>query len=422
MKMLRSKKVVRYDFTKKPWKVRPLLWLAHLIGRLHRAKRKTKVTYIGEKPSRPRLVLGNHGAFNDFYMLFKAFPSYHINYIVAIDAFNDAGDLTLRSLGAIAKRKFISDLSLMKNMKYCVETLKNTVVMYPEARYSLDGTTSYLPDSLGKLVKFLKVPVSVLMCCGNYVSDPQWNKYKQDRMPMEATVKEIVSEEETETLSVSEINRRIRENFVYDDWKWLRESGNKITYKNRAFNLNAILYQCPHCKTEFDMQGEGEYLTCNSCKKSWFMHENGNLEATTGETEFTYIPDWFAWQKQNVHEEVFSGKYSLDADCDVYTLPHAKGFVAQGKGKLHQDSEKTVLTVNLYGENKVIEYLGTNLESVHVEYRYKDAGDMFDFSIRGDSVWMHPVSRKDILTKVSLATEEIRDLAKLKLHGGVKLR
>lgn len=152
------------------------------------------------------------------------------------------------------------------------------------------------------------------------------------------------------------------------------------------------------------------------------MHENGNLEATTGETEFTYIPDWFAWQKQNVHEEVFSGKYSLDADCDVYTLPHAKGFVAQGKGKLHQDSEKTVLTVNLYGENKVIEYLGTNLESVHVEYRYKDAGDMFDFSIRGDSVWMHPVSRKDILTKVSLATEEIRDLAKLKLHGGVKLR
>ena len=36
---------------------------------------------------------------------------------------------------------------------------------------------------------------------------------------------------------------------------------------------------------------------------------------------------------------------------------------------------------------------------------------MFDFSIPNDSIWLHPTNRKDILTKVSIATEEIRDLA-----------
>jgi hypothetical protein len=146
------------------------------------------------------------------------------------------------------------------------------------------------------------------------------------------------------------------------------------------------------------------------------MNEDGTLTATDGITEFSHIPDWFKWEKQNVHEEVFSGNYNMTATCDVYTLPHCNGFVAQGVGKLIQNSEKTTLEVNLYGEDKVIEYTGTQLESVHVEYKYKDCGDMFDFSIPGDSVWMHPTDRKDILTKVSLATEEIRDLAKSKIN------
>ena len=367
----------------------------------------------------PHLILANHGAFNDFYMLFKGVKSWRINYVVAIDAHNDnfAFNWLLRQIGSIPKRKFISDLNLMKNLKYALHSLKDHAVIYPEARYSLDGTTSYLPPSLGKLVKFLKVPVSVIMLKGNYVSDPQWNKYKQNKMPMEADIKEIISLEEVSTLSVDEINERIKENFVYDDWKWLRESGNKIKYKNRAFNLNALLYQCPNCKTEFKMQGEGTTLTCLECGKKWEMQENGELVANDGNTEFKYIPDWFSWQKQNVHEEVFSGKYKMEADCEVFTLPGSKGFVVQKNGKFYQDSEKTVLNVNLYGEDKVIEYSGTSLESVHIEYRYQCKGDMLDFSIQGDSIWMHPYARKDIITKVSLATEEIRELARQNLKN-----
>ena len=417
MRMQKKKVITRYDFKTKPLTPIPLMWLVKFLSWIMRLPRKVKITYVGKKPDRPRLVLANHGAFNDFYILYKAIPTCHINYVVAIDAFNDFGNFLMRRVGGIAKRKFISDLSLMKNMKYAIHKLKNTVVIYPEARYTLDGTTSYLPKSLGKLVKYLGVPLTVINAKGNYVSDPQWNKYKQNRMPMEATVTEVVSKEEIATLSVDEINERIQKAFVYDDWKWLKESGAKIKYKNRAYNLNAILYQCPNCKKEFEMQGNGTILTCNACNKKWEMLETGELKALNGETEFSHIPDWFSWQKQNVHEEVFSGNYHMEFEAEVFTMPNCTGFIKQPNGKFLQTSTKTVLDVNLYGEDKLVEYSGTELESVHVEYNYKNYGDMLDFSIRDDSIWLNPLNRKDVLTKISLATEEIRDFAKQNLNN-----
>ncbi len=416
MKMFKGKTPKHYDFKVKPIKPFPLIYLVHFLSWIMRIGRKCTVRYHGKKPTAPFLLLGNHGSFNDFYMLFKAVREPNINYVVAIDAFNDMSTWLMRSIGAIAKRKFISDLSLMKNLKYSVNELKNGVVIYPEARYTLDGTTSYLPDSLGKLVKFLNVPVYTIILKGNHVSDPQWHKYKQNKIPLEADVTELITLEEIKTLSVEEINDKIKKEFVYDDWKWLKESGNKITYKNRAQHLNKILYQCPNCKTEHQMQGNGTVLTCNGCNKAWEMLEDGSLKSLSGETEFDHIPNWFKWQKQNVHEQVFSGNYKLETECDVFTLPSSQGFVYQGKGKLYQDSYVTRLTVNLYGEDKVIEYTGTQLESVHVEYNYKvKDGDFLDFSIQGDSIWMRPINDKDVITKISIATEEIRDFAKSKL-------
>lgn len=403
-------KIKPYDFTRKPVKPYLLMWLIHLLVKIMLLGRKTKIRYHGKKLKRPALVLCTHSAFNDFYMLFSTVKTYNINYVSAIDAFYDMSTFLMSTIGAICKRKFIQDLNLMRNLKYTVNELKDVAVIYPEARYSLDGTTSYLPKSLGKLAKFLKVPVYVLNLKGAYVSDPQWNKYKQNRMPMEADLYETVSLEEINTLSVDEINNRIKRDMEYDDWAWLKSQGNILTYKERAKNLNAILYQCPHCKTEFKMLGEGSTLTCTHCNKVWDMLENGELKARDGETYFSHIPDWFNWQKENVRKEVRSNKYNIDVECEVFTLPNTKCFYHQNKGRLIQTSNGTELHVNLYGEERVIKYSGLNLESVHVEYNYKNYGDMLDFSVQNDSIWMHPY-HKDLITKVSLATEEIRDLA-----------
>lgn len=411
-----KKKVKHYDFSRKPKRPTPILLVATIGSSIALSKRKLNVS-LDNSLKTPHLILGNHGGFNDFYMFFKVLKSWRLNFVAGINAHNDGFmfDWLLRQIGSIPKRRFVSEISLMKNMKHSLYNLKNHVLMYPEAKYSLDGSTSFIPPSLGKLVKFLKVPVSTFMLNGNYVSNPHWNPYKEKTMPMDATLKEIITLEEIDKLSVDEINQRIKSSLIYDDWKWLKESGNKITYKNRANNLNALLYQCPNCKTEFKMHGEGTTLTCTACDKKWEMQEDGELVAHDGNTEFSHIPDWFKWQKQNVHDEIVSGKYKMEANCKVFTLPYNKGFVVQKDGKLYQDFEKTILTVNLYGEDKVIEYNGFNLENIHLEYKFKGLYDMADFSIPGDNIWMSPIDKKDIITKISIATEEIRDIARLKL-------
>ena len=154
LKYKQGDKVSRYDFKRKPIRPYLLMWLIRIIVKLKLLGRKHKVTYVGKKPKGPALILASHAAFNDFYMLFTAVKSYNINYVTAIDAFYDMSTFLMRQIGAVCKRKFISDMNLMRNLKYCAEDIKSVAVIYPEARYSLDGTTSYLPESTANLQSF----------------------------------------------------------------------------------------------------------------------------------------------------------------------------------------------------------------------------------------------------------------------------
>ena len=410
-----NKQRKHYDFKRKPVKPYTLMWLIHFLVLLLLIPRKPKYTWVGKKPKGPVLLLSNHGAFCDFFMLFSSFRTWNINYVVTIDASYDFSPFLIRLIGGISKRKFSTDLSLMKNLKYATTKLKDTVVIYPEARYTLDGTTSYLPDSLGKLVKFLNIPLYTMKVSGNHVSDPHWNRYKA-QLPLEAVITETVTQEELKTISVDTINKRIQSNLTYDDWAWLKEKGPILKEKNRAYNLNAILYQCPHCLTKHKMEGKGTTLTCTACGKKWEQGMDGQLTAHDGVTEFSHIPDWFRWERENIKKEVWGGTYRFESEVDVMTLPDGFTFVPQGKGKMIQTPEGTTLYVNLYGEDKVFTYSGTQLESVHVEYDYKGEGDWLDFSVPDDSLWVR-TTVKDSISMISQATEEIRDLAKSKIKS-----
>ena len=122
---------------------------------------------------------------------------------------------------------------MLKNIKYCIEKLNNIFVLFPEARYSLDGCTSYIPDSVGKIAKLMKVPLVVVRVHGNFVTCPQWNK-KNKKTYVEAEMIQIADREELKSMNVEEINARIREHFVYDDFKWQLENQIKIDDPGRA--------------------------------------------------------------------------------------------------------------------------------------------------------------------------------------------
>jgi len=412
-----AKEIKRFDF-KKPPRNPSKFWItvAKLISFSDLKRRKfvyREHNTEGLKP--PYILLSNHASMIDFEAFLRITHPNRVNNVASIECFHDYPEWLFRALGVIGKRKFIKDFNLLKNIKYSLNTLGNIFCIYPEARYSLDGSTSYIPDSLGKMMKLFKVPVVVLNLKGNYVSCPQWNK-KDKHSHVEADFTQVLTAEEVDKLSVEEINSRIREEFEYDDFRWQKENNIIIDDPRRAEGLNSILYQCPHCGTEFRMYSKGTRLRCDCCGKEWEMTELGEMRASDGETEFSHIPDWFAWERANVRKEVRDGRYHIEDDVRIDTMPNARGFIKQGTGRLVQDCSGMTLTGTAYGKPFVLKKEGCSQESVHVEYAYRYGGDVFDIASDNDSFWVYPLTKRDILTKVSIATEEIYFLHKEMLH------
>ena len=135
------KKPESYDFSVKPKKPNGLFMaIVKAFGAWPLLKKLNfECEYVnmdGIKP--PYFLLANHASEMDFRILYGAIRPYNMNYVVAIDAMHDNGIGIMRLAGGICKRKFIQDMSLIRNMKYFVDHYPNPVCIYPEARYTFD--------------------------------------------------------------------------------------------------------------------------------------------------------------------------------------------------------------------------------------------------------------------------------------------
>lgn len=400
----------RFDMKKPPvptkWYLQPLEWILSLpdLGK-HRNILTRKGT---EELKPPYVLLCNHNAFMDFKVATKAVFPYRANYVVAIDGFIGREGL-LRSIGCICKRKFTNDLTLVRQLKRVIEN-GNIAVIYPEARYSLCGTTAVLPESLGKLCKLLAVPVAALICHGHHVNSPFWNLRDRGIAPTEAAFSLLYSAEELSDATVDEVNGKILETFRYDDFAWLKDSGIKITKPWRAEGLHKVLYQCPACGKEYRMSSEGAQLRCGACGKSWNMAEDGSLSADSGETEFSHIPDWYEWERGNVRAEVEAGTYSTgELPVTVDTLPNAKKFIRLGEGIMVHDMDGfTVRGTDIDGDPFEMIKPVPSLYSCHIEYEYLGKhGDCVDLNTLEDTWYIYPHDCAFAVTKMALATEEL---------------
>ena len=406
----------RFDMTKPPirtrWFLRPLTWLLSVPSTISHRTRITKTGTEGLKA--PYLMLCNHNSFMDFKVLTKAVFPQRCNYVVAIDGFIGR-EWLLRNVGGICKRKFTNDLRLIKQLHQVIDN-GDVAVIYPEARYSLCGTTAILPESLGKFCKHLGVPVVTFICHGNHVTAPFWNIHERKIRPTEAEMTLLFTPEQLKAASAEEINARLVEAFQYDDFAWQKARGLKTKYKKRAEGLHKVLYQCPACKTEFRMNSSEDRLFCEACGKTWIMDETGQLSASEGGTEFPHIPDWYEWERANVRAEVEAGTYTSGVlDVHVDSLPNAKGYVRLGNGTMvHDYNGFRVAGKDEQGRDFSMEIPVPDLYSVHIEYEYLGKyGDCVDLNTIRDTWYVYPHGKDFAITKMALATEELYKKNKL---------
>jgi 1-acyl-sn-glycerol-3-phosphate acyltransferase len=370
--------------------------------------RITRVNTAGLKP--PYILLCNHNAFLDFKVAVAAMFPHRSNFVVAIDGFIGRESL-LRNVGCICKRKFTNDILLVKHLQQVIKN-GDILVVYPEARYSLCGTTAVLPESTGKLCKLLKVPVVTLITRGHHINSPFWSLKKRGVRPTEATMTQLFTAEELAVAGTSEINAKIREAFVYDDFRWQRERQIPTRYKRRAEGLHKVLYHCVHCGTEYRMSSSLSTLRCLACDKTWTLGIYGELTADNGETEFSHIPDWYEWERERVREEVAAGTYRFSGPVTVDSLPNADRFIRLGEGVMVHDMDGfRVRGATPDGEPFEMTRPVSSLYSCHIEYDYLGKhGDCVDLNTLDDTWYVYPHGCDFSVTKMALATEELYNL------------
>jgi hypothetical protein len=372
--------------------------------------KNSKISKTGMEDVRPPyLLLCNHNAFLDFMIMTAAIFPRRASYVVAIDGFIGR-EWLLRNVGGIGIRKFTNSVQLVKNMVHARDN-GQIIVLFPEARYSLCGTNAILPDSIGKFIKLLDVPVATLIMHGHHVSNPFWGK-KRHMRALRADMQLLFTRDRTRELPAEELSELVRQAFVYDDFKWQRDNGIAIKSRDRAAGLHKVLYQCPDCGTEYRMSSARDEIWCRSCGRKWRMTQLGELVAESGQTRFAHVPDWFEWERENVRGEVACGDYHLEVEARVDSLPNARGFVDIGKAVLRHDMDGFTLTGEYGGVPYSESWKPLTLYSCHIEYDYKRRGrDCVDLNTANDTLYIYPEGQDVSVTKIALATEELHKLA-----------
>ena len=364
--------------------------------------RRIGMEKLGKKE--PCLVLMNHSCFNDFEIASTLLFPRPLNIVTTFDGMVGKAWL-MRQIGCFPTQKYVSDLGLVRDMSYTIKKLKSSILMYPEACYSLDGTATVLPDSLGHCIKMLGVPVVMIKTYGAFLRNPLYNNLQTRKVRIRADVEYLLSPEEIGAKSADEINATVREAFTFDAFKWQKDNGIKIDEPFRADDLDRVLYKCPHCMAEGQNEGKGIHLTCMACGKVYELDEYGSMRALDGNTEFCHVPDWYAWQRQCVREEIERGEYSLDIPVDIYILADTKCLYSVGEGRLVHTDDGFRLT-GCEGKLDFTQKTRSSY-SLNTDYYWYEMGDVICIGNTKVSYYCFPKGKKTPVAKVRLATEEL---------------
>lgn len=357
----------------------------------------------------PCLILMNHSSFIDLKIAVNVLYPRPLNIVSTSDGFVGKSAL-MYAMGCIPTKKFVTDMVLVRDMVFALKKLKSSVLMFPEASYSFDGTATPLPDTLGKCLKIMGVPVVMIRTYGAFARDPLYNNLQLRDVDVSADMEYLLSPEDIAQKSTAELNQILAEKFSFDNFRWQQENNIRIAEAFRADCLNRVLYKCPSCRTEGKMLGRGTKLACGNCGKEYTLTESGFLEAADGNTEFTHIPDWYRWERECVREELDAGTYRLDVAVDICMMTDMKCIYRVGTGRLRHDREGFRLT----GCGGKLDYAQKPPASysLYSDYYWYELGDMICVGNQDILYYCFPTEGGDVVAKTRLATEELYKMSR----------
>ena len=371
-------------------------------------KSRFSCEYVGMEKlpkDQPCIILMNHSAFLDLEILSSVLYPRPINIIASNDAFFGK-DWLMRHIGCVPTRKYVHGMTLVRDIVYCIKELKTSVAIFPEAGYSMDGSATAIGESMGKMVKMLGVPVVMIKAEGVYLRDPLYNNLQiRKNVKTSATVKYLISPEEIAEMTPEQINEIVQREFTFDYFTWQKENEVVIDEPFRADYLNRVLFKCPHCMSEGNMEGKGTKLRCKDCGATYTLDELGYLKNDDGETKFDHIPTWYAWQREEIKKQLLAGEYNIDIPVDICCSRDTKKMYHVGEGRLTHNRDGFHLT----GFDGALDYEQKPLASYSLcaDFYFYELGDVVVLGNSQVLYYLFPKCEGDIVAKIRIAQEEL---------------
>lgn len=356
------------------------------------------------------LFLMNHSSFIDLEIAAKILYPRPFNIVTTSDGFIGK-DWLMHQLGCIPTKKFVTDTTLVRDMLHCARALHDSILMYPEASYSFDGTATPLPESIGRCVKMLGLPLVMIKTEGAFSRDPLYNNLQRRKVIVKATMKYLLSPEEAQEMSDEEICSLLQREFSFDNFRWQQENKVRIPEAFRADGLHRILYKCPLCTAECKTEGKGISITCHACGATATLNEYGTLESE-GDLPYSHVPDWYRWERQRVKEEIESGRYKEDFPCDILVSVDTKKLYSVGSGRLVHDENGFTLSSDkgdiAYKQKPLSSY------SLYSDFNWYEVGDVICIGDGECLYYCLPKAGDVSVAKVRIAAEELYKIHKAK--------
>lgn len=302
---------------------------AYIISKIALFFKGVKVKYTNKvgKIENPSIVLCNHGSFLDFVYAGTLIRKKRPNFIVArLYFYKKLYAKIMRKGGCFPKSMFTSDLDSAKN---CLRVLKNgdVLAMMPEARLSTAGQFEDIQEGTYSFLKKADVPIYIIKLRGDYFASPKWGNGLRRNSYIEAEIDLLLSKEQIDSLSVTEMKEIIEREMYYNDFDWLK-SHPELRYKSKtlAEGLENILVRCPKCGAIHSIRTKKRRVYCEKCDLSLTLNDRYEF---LDNPYFKTFADWYRYQCNKINGDINeslmqSGDYKLTSKVEL-KLPSLDG-------------------------------------------------------------------------------------------------
>ena len=304
----------------------------------------THFTYKAHPAEEPGsiVMIANHASRVDYQFTAPVCYPKKLNYVVGYNEFfRFPTNLLLPYMQVIPKKNFTPDTYAMRQILRVISQ-GGSICLMPEGMSSITGMAQPVIPGGAKLLKRLGVPVYYSKISGGYMT---YTKHCLDQRKgrIDVVVDRMFTAEDLKRMSVEEIEDTMNRLLAHDDYIWNKKAHVRFNGKGQmAKRLDTLLYMCPKCGALYDMETDGNTMTCRSCGNKVEIDEYYDLRPVGDSVCPELVTDWTIVERERAAEEVRKPGFSHSGHVKVGVLPEHKALKGDATSLIKGDGTLTL--------------------------------------------------------------------------------